>query len=55
MDKIKVALIGAGAMANSVHYPSLVEFLDVEIVGLCDVVEDKLRATAPKFKIKNSP
>ena len=43
MDKVKVALIGAGSMANAVHYPSLVEFEDVEIVGLCDLVEEKLR------------
>ena len=49
--KVKVALIGAGGMANSVHYPSLVEFKDVKIVGLCDVMQDKLQATAEKFGI----
>lgn len=53
-DKVKVALIGAGGMANSVHYPSLVGFPDVEIVGLCDLVPDKLKATADKFKIKKT-
>jgi virulence factor len=52
-DKLRVALIGAGGMANGVHYPSLVEFPDVRIVGLCDVVEDKLHATADKFSIEN--
>lgn len=50
--KVKLALIGAGAMANSVHYPSLREFDDVEIVGLCDLMEDKLHATADKFGIE---
>lgn len=54
MRKVKVALIGAGSMANAVHYPSLVEFEDVEIVGLCDLVEEKLRKTAEKFQIKNT-
>jgi predicted dehydrogenase len=54
MDKVKVALIGAGSMANSVHYPSLVEFSDVEIVGLCDLVEEKLKATAEKFHISRT-
>jgi virulence factor len=53
-DKVKVALIGAGGMANSVHYPSLVSFPDVEIVGLCDLVPDKLKATADKFKIRKT-
>jgi predicted dehydrogenase len=51
-DKIRVALIGAGGMANAVHYPSLVEFDDIEIVGLCDLMEDKLHATADKFGIE---
>jgi virulence factor len=36
-------------MANNVHYPSLVEFADVEILALCDLVEEKLHATADKF------
>jgi len=52
MDKVRVALIGAGGMANSVHYPSLAGFDDVEMVGLCDLVEDKLNATADKFGIE---
>ncbi len=51
-DKVRVALIGAGGMANSVHYPSLAEFDDVEMVGLCDVVESKLNETADRFGIE---
>ena len=53
MEKIRVGLIGAGGMANSVHYPSLAEFEDVEMVGLCDLVEKKLKATAEKFHIEH--
>lgn len=53
-DKVKVALVGAGGMANGVHYPSLAVFDDVRIVGLCDLVPDKLKATAEKFKIKRT-
>lgn len=52
MNKVRVALIGAGGMANSVHYPSLAKFEDVELVGLCDLVEDKLHATADRFAIE---
>lgn len=51
-DKVRVALIGAGGMANSVHYPSLAEFDDVEMVGLCDLIEEKLNATADRFGIE---
>ncbi len=54
MKKIDIALIGAGGMANSVHYPSLSECKDVNIVGLCDLVETKLNATAERFEIKNT-
>ncbi|HOE95982.1 MAG TPA: Gfo/Idh/MocA family oxidoreductase [Candidatus Sumerlaeota bacterium] len=51
MSKVKVALIGAGGMANTVHYPSLTTMDDVEITGLCDLNEQRLKETAAKFKI----
>jgi len=51
MEKVRVALIGAGGMANRVHYPSLASFDDVEMVGLCDLAPDKLASTAEKFGI----
>ena len=54
MDKINIALIGAGGMANSVHYPSLAECEDVNLVGLCDLVESKLHATAERFEIEQT-
>jgi predicted dehydrogenase len=49
--KIRVAGIGAGSLANAMHYPSLTSMPDVELVALCDVVETKLHATAEKFQI----
>lgn len=52
--KIRLALIGAGGMANSVHYPSLAEFPDVEMAGICDLAEEKLKATAEKFHIEGT-
>ncbi len=51
MQKVRVAFIGAGSLANHVHYPSLVSLNDVEIVGICDLVPEKLKQTAEKFKI----
>jgi virulence factor len=53
-EKVRVGLIGAGGMANSVHYPSLASFDDVELVGICDLDEKKLAATAEKFGIERS-
>ncbi|MFO7947150.1 MAG: Gfo/Idh/MocA family oxidoreductase [Armatimonadota bacterium] len=52
-DTVRLALVGAGGMANSVHYPSLAEMDDVEMVGLCDLVEEKLNETADTFEIEN--
>lgn len=54
MNKIKIALIGGGGMANGVHYPSLAAFDDVELVGLCDLILSKLQATAERFQIEKT-
>jgi predicted dehydrogenase len=54
MKKVNIALIGAGGMANGVHYPSLAECEDVQLVGLCDLVESKLHATAERFEIEQT-
>lgn len=48
---VRIALVGAGGMANTVHYPSLALFHDVELVGLCDLVPEKLAQTAERFGI----
>src|SRR5919107_1355455 len=50
-DKVRVAFIGAGVMANKVHYPSLASFEDVEISAICDLDADRLHATAEKYQV----
>jgi len=52
LKKVRLALIGAGGMANKVHYPSLAEMPDVELVALSDLDEKKLAATADFFDIE---
>jgi len=52
MNKIKVGMIGAGARANSAHYPSLAEMDDVEMAAVCDLLEDRLNITAEKYGIE---
>ncbi|MDE0425951.1 MAG: Gfo/Idh/MocA family oxidoreductase [Candidatus Poribacteria bacterium] len=54
MKTINIALIGAGGMANGVHYPSLTECEDVNLVGLCDLIPSKLQATAERFEIEQT-
>jgi len=48
----RVAMIGAGGMANAVHYPSLTSFPDVEIAAICDLDEARLKATADKYEVE---
>jgi len=51
-SKVRVAMVGAGGMANNVHYPSLASFPDVEFAGICDLRQDRLEATANKYGIE---
>ncbi len=47
----RAAVIGAGAMANSVHYPSLAAMDDVRIEAICDLDAQRLTATADKYGV----
>lgn len=53
MDKVRICMIGAGMMANKVHYPSLASFDDVEIVGICDLSAERVNETADRYGIAN--
>jgi virulence factor len=52
MDRVRVGFIGAGGMANSVHYPSLAGFRDVEIATICDLDEGRLNRTADRYGVE---
>jgi virulence factor len=49
--KVGIGFIGCGSHAVQVHYPSLVEFEDVEIVGICDLDEGRLNGVGDRFGI----
>ncbi|MGH2389447.1 MAG: Gfo/Idh/MocA family protein [Chloroflexota bacterium] len=51
-DRVRVAMIGAGGMANGVHYPSLASFDDVEMVAVCDLDPTRLNTTADTYGIE---
>ncbi len=50
-DQVRVAVVGAGHMANMVHYPSLASLSDVDIVGICDLDDTRLQDTADRYGI----
>jgi predicted dehydrogenase len=45
-------MVGAGGMANRVHYPSLASFDDVEIAAICDLDPARLQATADRYEVE---
>lgn len=54
MESVRVAFVGAGSLANSVHYPSVSEMPDVEIVGIAELNEDRMAATAAKYGVERT-
>lgn len=54
MERSKVAVIGAGGIANSVHLPSLAEIEGCEIVAVCDLNREKAEAASQKYAIPHS-
>ena len=46
-------MIGAGGMANRVHYPSLASFDDVEIAAICDLDPVRLQTTADRYEVEH--
>ena len=52
MSKVRVGMIGAGGMANSVHYPSLASFEDVQIAAICDLDAGRRNSTADKYGVE---
>ena len=52
LDRVRVAMVGAGSMANHVHCPSLASFDDVEFAGICDLSPESLKQTADKYRIE---
>ncbi len=48
---VRVAMIGAGNMAQKVHYPSLASFDDVEIAAVCELDAARLEQVADRYGI----
>ncbi len=54
MDKIKVAIIGAGNIARSCHMPAYRNRSDVEIVAVADINYERAKDMAEAFHIPHS-
>lgn len=51
MSPIHIGFIGAGSLANAMHYPSVAAFDDVTIAAICDLNTERLHATAEKYHV----
>ncbi len=54
MEKIKIAIVGAGNIARNAHLPVYAERDDVEIVAICDWNLDRAKEIAERFHIPNA-
>ena len=52
MEKIKVAIVGAGNIAQSAHLPAYQKRDDIELVGIADLNLERAQKAAEKFGIK---
>jgi len=52
MEKVKVAVVGLGWVAQVVHLPILKKLPDVDIVAVCDTLKDRARLVSEKFGFK---
>lgn len=51
MEKVRVAIIGAGWIAQVAHIPVWKKLPEVELVAVCDTVKGRAKAVAEKYKI----
>ena len=49
MEKMKVAVIGCGTIANSAHIPSYLKNENVEIKYFCDIIPERAQAAVEKY------
>ena len=48
-EKIKVAIIGCGAIANSAHIPAYMKNEKAEIKYFCDIIPERADAAVEKY------
>ncbi len=51
MDKVRVALVGAGGIAQTAHCPALTQLPDVEMAAVCDLIIERAQKAANTFGI----
>lgn len=53
-DKLRIGIVGCGGIANGKHMPSLAKLDTIEMVGFCDIVEDRAKQAAEEYGAKGA-
>jgi len=51
MQKVPIAIVGAGNVTNSIHVPAWKRLKNVEIIAICDISEERAERCAKIWKI----
>jgi len=54
MAKVKIGVVGAGDVASHTYLPGIVTFPNVDLVAVCDVIEERARWAKEKFGAKEA-
>jgi len=52
MAKVKVGVVGTGDVASHTYLPGIASFPNVELVAVCDIVEERARWAKEEFGAK---
>ena len=53
-ERLKIGVIGGGAIAQVAHLPVLKKMRTVEVLAICDIDMPKARALADRFGVKDA-
>lgn len=48
-NKLKMAIVGAGGIANHAHAPGYLNMDNVEIIGVCDIIRERAEKLAERL------
>lgn len=51
MKKLRIAVIGCGGISKGNHLPAYAKMDNVEVVALCDILPDRVKAVAEQFGV----
>src|SRR4030042_846990 len=52
MAKVKVGVVGIGSVAHNTYLPGIVTFPNVELVAVCDAIEERARGAQKQYGAK---